>query len=189
MPEETLSRILELAQRSYPTEMLEMSSRPNSSLGFSLPRAWRSPGDLARDPIRRTSLALVDDADRLLHVSRAKRRQCLDRMEAFGGAEEHRVVNVYIGSAELADAISDCGATQVVTFRPMPCDETFTTVAGMVFGPVAEDDARRLHDATGGRMGPLLHLAALRGLRPPYAVPDSAILRLNGPGPGRVEDV
>jgi hypothetical protein len=58
MPEETLSRILELAQRSYPTEMLEMSSNPNSSLGFSLPRAWRSPGDLAKDPIRRTSLAL-----------------------------------------------------------------------------------------------------------------------------------
>ncbi len=185
MPADALARILDLAQGSHPTEMLEMSARPGSALGFALPRPWRSPGDEAGDPIRRTSLAIVDDADRLLRVGRAKRGACLDQMEHSGGAAGHRVLNVYVGSPELAEALAECGTTQVVTLRPMPCDDQFAAIARMVFGPVTADELTRLHAISGGRMGPLVHLAAMRGLEPPYAVPANEILRLPAPAATR----
>ena len=187
IPEAMLAGILEEAQRSHPTEMLDMAASTHSSLGFGLPRAWRSPGNEAQHPIRRTSLALVDNADRLLQVGKVKRMKCLDRMEHFGGAAGHRVVNVYLGSPELAEALAECGSKQVIPLRPMGCDDEFARIAGMVFGPVEAEDAQSLHRATGGRMGPLPHLAAMRGLAPPYAVPDAEIRRLPAPASIEVE--
>lgn len=187
MPEETLASILELAQKSHPTEMLDISASPGNRPGFHLPRAWRSPGDEAADPVRRTSLALVDNADRLLRVGKAQRLACLDQMEHFGGTAGHRVLNVYVGSPELAEALAECGSTQVIMLRPMPCDETFADVAGLVFGALTEEEIHRLHRATRGRMGPLLHVAAMRGLAPPYAVPASRMLELTAP-PGNLNE-
>ncbi len=178
IPEAMLVTVLEQAQRSHPTQMLDMSIDPHGSLGFDLPRAWRSPGNDAADPIRRTSLAFVDNADRLLQVGKAKRSKCLDHIERFGGSAGHRVVNVYVGSPELADAEAECGSTQIIPLRPMACDADFARVAQMVFNSVGAEDAERLHRATGGRIGPLLHLAAMRGLTPPYAVPDGEIRRV-----------
>ena len=187
IPEATLARVLEDAQRSHPTEMLDMAVSTHSSLGFSLPRAWRSPGNESQHPIRRTSLALVDNADRLLQVGKVKRMKCLDQMEHFGGAAGYRVVNVYLGSPELAEALAECGSTQIIPLRPMACDDEFARIVGMVFGPVEAEDTRSLHRATGGRMGPLLHLATMRGLEPPFAVPDADIRRLPAPTSNRVE--
>ena len=167
--------------------MLDMSANSHSDLGFSLPRAWHSPGNDASDPIRRTSLAFVDGANRLLQVGKAKRMKCLDQMERFGEAGDRRVVNVYLGSPELAEALAECGSTQVIPLRPMACDDEFARVAAMVFGPLGAEDCLRLHGSTRGRMGPLLHLAALRGLAPPYAVPDAEIRRLPVPPSNRTE--
>ena len=187
IPEAMLAKVLEQAQKCDPTQMLNMSVSTQSSLGFYLPRPWRSPGNDASDPIRRTSLAFVDDADRLLQFGKVKRLEALDHMGHFGGAAGHRVVNVYLGSPELAEALAECGSTQIIPLRPMACDDEFARIAGMVFGPVEAEDAQSLHRATGGRMGPLLHLAAMRGLAPPYAVPDAEIRRLPAPASIEVE--
>lgn len=181
IPKRVLATILEQAQQSHPTEMLDMSVNQHTPLGFYLPRAWQSPGNDANDPLRRTSLALVDSADRLLRVSRAKRSACLGQMEHVAEPMGRRVVNVYVGSPELAEALAECGATQVVALRPMPYDGTFAKVADMVFRSVGAEALPQLHRATGGRIGPLLHLAAMRGLKPPYAVPEAEIRRLPAP--------
>lgn len=187
IPRRVLEAILNQAQQSHPTELLDITVSRHSSLGINLPRAWRSPGNDQHDALRRTSLALVDNANRLLQVRKAKLAGCLDRMEDFGASVGHRVINVYLGTPELAEALAEFGPTQVVTLRSMPCDATFASVAAMVFGSVDAEELPLLHRATGGRMGPLLHLAAMRGLTPPYAVPDAEILRLPGPASGGSE--
>ena len=181
IPKRVLATILKQAQQSHPTEMLDMSVNQHTSLGFHLPRAWQSPGNDANDPLKRTSLALVDNADRLLRVSKAKRLACLDQMEHVAEPMGRRIVYVYVGSPDLAEALAECGATQVVALRPMPCDATFSKVTDMVFGSVDAEALPQLHRATGGRIGPLLHLAAMRGLKPPYAVPEAEIRRLPAP--------
>lgn len=185
IPESMLARVFEDAQRCDPVQMLDMTLSDQTGLGFFPPRAWRSPGNDARDPMRRTSLAFVDNADRMLRVTKAKRLWCLDRMEKYGGSAGHRILNVYIGSAELAEALAECGSTQVIPLRPMACDPEFAKVVEMVFGPVGTEETQMLHRATGGRMGPLLHGAAMRGLAPPYAVPHAEIRRLPAPASPR----
>ena len=66
--------------------------------------------------------------------------------------------------------------TLIVAVHPV-----FDEVVRLVFGECGPDETRRLHAATRGAIGPLLHIAGLRGLKPPYAVPREQVLRLPAP--------
>ncbi len=135
-----------------------------------------SRGNRSDDPLRRTSLAFVDRADRLLQVSDRERRAILQDIKDF----PRPVTVVLIGSESLVAAVKAEGTTQTITIPPME-GETFDQVVRLVFGECDPEEVRQLHVASGGSIGPLLHIAGVRGLKPPYAVPDGQVLRLPAP--------
>lgn len=135
-----------------------------------------SPGNRSDDAMRRTSMVFVDRADRLLELSPRERGSVLQDIKDF----PRPLTVVLIGSEALVEAVRAEGKTQTISIPPLEGGE-FEQVVRLVFGERDPEDVRRLHAASGGAMGPLLHIAGLQGLKPPYSVPDERVLRLPAP--------
>ena len=85
---------------------------------------------------------------------------------------------VYVGSPALAATLSRIGPTQVIPLEAMPCDAAFASLAAMIFGGLGAEAAADVHRGSGGRIGPLLHMARMQGLRPPFADPPEEVQTL-----------
>ncbi len=145
----------------------------------SCPPAGRgsiSHGNGVNDPLRHTSLVFVDGADRLLSFSDRERRTILRDIKDL----PRPVTVVLVGSAKLAEAVRAEGTTQTITIPPLE-GGTFEEVAGLIFGEQDPEEVRRLQLASQGAIGPLLHIAGVQGLKPPFAIPDKQVLRLPAP--------
>ena len=169
-----------------PTGHFELPTKPNSDRVQSLLHevvlegrgVWHSHGNRDNDALRRTSLVFCDGADHLLNVSATKRKTVLDDMT---GPRNRELLCVFIGSPRLAEAVQALGTTQVIHLQAMEEDATFAQVVGMVFGTRDPEEIKRLHRSSGGAIGPLLHIARMRGLTPPFNVEPDKILRLPAP--------
>ena len=178
LPEHLLAKALEEAQSCRPTITLEMWPKPDRMRRCVGPTQWESPGNRTAHPTRRTSVAFVDQADRLLSVPPGRRRACVDRIASdASSAAGHQVTPVLVGTPELAACVAEFSTTQVVRLDPMD-DDAFAAVVAMVFGTHDPGEVAALRTATQGLMGPLLHVARLRGLAPPYHVRHDEILAL-----------
>lgn len=172
------------AASTYPTVELTMGARPDKSFTFMGADGWHSPGNTAAHPTRRTSIAFVDDADRLLAVPPSRRRAVLEHVKDYPARMvRHRVAMVLLGSPELADAVSALGATQVIRLDGMAHDSAFADVVAMTHGTRDPVEVEALHAASSGLMGRLIHLAAMRGRRPPFCVEPDHLLTLPSPPP------
>ena len=103
------------------------------------------------------------------------------------GHLRHPVTFVLVGTAELSEAVAECGEVRRIDVPAMALDGsggTFDQVCRPIFGAQASFDLERLHAASKGAIGPLLTLARLLGLKPPFAISENEILRL--PEPERV---
>ena len=169
---------VEAAKGVVPAQMLAITHKPEANWldRYITGTLVRSHGDRSRDPLRRTQLLFVDGADRLLAVSDRDRRTILQNIKDVPRA----VTVVLIGSPELAAAVQAEGVTQTIAV-PNLDGEVFAEVVRLVFGECNPAETRRLQAATNGAIGPLLHIAGLRGLKPPYAVPRRQVLRLPAP--------
>lgn len=159
--------------------MLAITHKPGASWldRYITSTLVQSPGDRSKDPLRRTSMLFVDGADRLLEVNDRERRTTLQNIKDV----PRPVTIVLVGSPELASAVRAEGVTQTITVPTLEDGPVFDEVVRLVFGECGPDETRRLHAATKGAMGPLLYIAGLRGLKPPYAVPREQVLRLPAP--------
>lgn len=165
--------------RYAPVDLCKMAVRPDGSWHSGILHGGKqTPGDHADDPLRRTSLVMIDRADHLLNLGEAKRRYALDQLLDWPG---RRFAYVFIGSPRLAAALAEHGKTQVIPLPGLPDGAEFAAVADMVFGTRDPSDVARIHRASGGCMGPLLHMASMKGLAPPFNVPDRDIARLPPP--------
>ena len=173
-----IRQVLADAQDAHPAVRLTMAPRPDHEGTWLASRVWRSPGNLAHHPTRRTSIMLVDDADRLLSVPPSRRRTVLDGIEEWDQVPGHPLALVLVGTPALATAVAEYRTTQVIRLDAMANDEAFGSVAQMVFGLTDATAVAALHQASGGLMGRLVHLARLRGLEPPYSIAPDAIVRL-----------
>jgi hypothetical protein len=173
------------SEGTHPTITRRMEPRPDKAINCMAAPEWFSPGNVAGHPTRRTSLVFVDGADRLLSVPASRRRETLDEMTGYPERfVQHAVAMVLIGSSALVEAVSEFGSTQVIRVNPMPLDEHFATVVGMIFGPRDSTEVGALHATTRGVMGALVHVARMQGLEPPFHVPSDDILSLPAPGRG-----
>ncbi len=169
-----------------PVGIGEMPLRPKRAKEFMQRDVWNTRGNWSGDPLRRTSLFFVDDADHLTRLSEARRTDVLEEMRLWPKMARiaKPVTFVLVGSPALADAVAACGATRTVMLPAMALDGaegTFAHVCRLVFGTREPADLERLHGSSRGAMGPLLNVARLQGLRPPYNIPDGEVLRLPGP--------
>lgn len=178
VPEHLIRQVLTDAQDAHPAIRLEMPSRPDQATPGLGSRLWNSPGNLAHHPTRRTSVMLIDDADRFLNVPRSRRRNVLDRIEEWDKVVGHPVAHVLVGSPALAAAVSEYRTTQVIRLDAMADDQGFASVAAMVFGTTDAKEVTALHAACGGLIGRLMHLARMRGFEPPYKIRPADIRRL-----------
>lgn len=178
VPEAMIRRALLDAQGAHPAIELRMPPRPDRD-AFDLARPiWRSAGNVAHHPTRRTSMMLFDDADRLLNVPPNRRRHVLDRIMEWDQIIGHALAFVLIGGPELAATVAGSRTTQVIRLEAMQNDAEFAAVCGMVFGTRDPAAVAALHESSGGLMGRLAHIARLRGLKPPYHVRADEILKL-----------
>ncbi len=186
LPRAQFELAMERAQDADPVAIGAMTPRPKLVGAFLGGNVWYSRGNRSRDPLRRTSMFFVEDADHLARLSDAKRADMLDEMRLFPRQKglEHSVTFVLIGSPALADAVAACHAVRTIVLPSMALDGaegTFAQVCQLVFGTREPADLERLHRASKGAMGSLLNVARLQGLRPPYNIPDGDILRLPSP--------
>lgn len=160
-----------------PIDLCQMQVMPDRSMHAQLFRAMLgdTPGNRDNDVLRRTSMVLIDEADNVLNTSVAKQRILLEDMFAW---PERSFVVVLIGSPKLAEAMLVHGMVQTIALPDMANDAEFSRVVAMIFGNCEADEVARLHHQSRGRMGPLMHMAAMRGLTPPYNVPENEVLRL-----------
>ena len=141
---------------------------------------WVSPGNLSDDPIRRTTLFALDDADRLRDVPPKRLATCLEQIESYGSPG--RIVTVvYVGSPALAATLSALGPTEVIHLEAMPCDDAWAEMVQAIFGPLDDSTIADLHRGSRGCMGPLLHVAYMWGRRPPFSVSPEEIRTLPMP--------
>ena len=171
-------RAAEDADKVVPAQVIplqggETARHVGDLIGHAL---FNTPGDRSNDPLRRTRLLFLDRADRLLTLRDKERTEILAAIEDY----PRPVTVVLIGTARLAEAVRTEGVTQVIELPPMSVS-VFSEVVRLVFGQCAPDEVRQLYEASGGVVGPLLHIAALRGLEPPYCVPQAEIRRLPTP--------
>lgn len=177
VPEHLIQLAIREAQNVHPAVRMQMGPRPDRegvSFGDSL---WRSPGNVTHHPTRRTSVLMVDDADRILAVPATRRREVLDRIQEWEKVIRHDLAVVLIGSPALGDAVAESRTNQVIRLTPLAGEE-FSKVCGLLFGTRDPEEVAALHEASRGLMGRLVHLARLRGLQPPYHVPPEEIVTL-----------
>jgi hypothetical protein len=154
-----------------------MQVMPDRRMHAQLVRAMLgdTPGNRNNDVARRTSMILIDEADNLLNIGVAKQRIILEDLLAW---PERSFVVVLIGAPKLAAAMLVHGMVQIIPLPDMANDAEFEQVTAMIFGKCDPEEVARLHHLSRGRMGPLMHMAAMRGLTPPFNVPKDQVLRL-----------
>ena len=177
VPEHLIREAVREAQSIRPAVRMQLAMRPDKD-GVSFGDwVWRSSGNATHHRTRRTSVLLVDDADRLLAVPASRRRDVLDQIQAWEKVVRHDLAVVLIGSPALADVVAESRTTQVLRLPPLVGEE-FAEVCAMVFGTRDPVTVAALHQSSGGLMGRLIHIARVRGLEPPYNVPPDEIVRL-----------
>ena len=185
LPEGELRRQLENLMREgrYSAPVGVEPLRPSKVLRGELPHspALSSPGNRSGDRRRRTTMLMLDDADKILLLRRDRRREWIAR------ATDHAtwgwkwpLTYAFIGSPAVAEELSSHGKVHVIRLDGMPLDDDWRELVRRVFGTDAEAD--RLHFGTQGCVGPLLYAAKMRGLKPPFGIPDAEIRRLPPPG-------
>jgi hypothetical protein len=162
-----------------PADLFKMGISPGWEIeGQILSIVKDTPGNRDNDPLRRTSMILVDEADNLMNLSVTKQRIVIEKiLDALRG----ELILVLIGSPRLVEAMRLIGTIQVIALPDMEFNAEFSTIVEMIFGFGDKASIAEMHRLTKGRIGPLMYRAALRGLKPPYNLKESQILRLPPP--------
>ncbi len=181
MPRHLIEQAVHESQAVHPAVRIQLEPRPDRD-GLALGSfIWTSPGNVSHHPTRRTTIMLLDDADRLLSVPQSRLRDVLDRIHDWDKKIGHPVAVVLIGSPALAATVADLRTAQVIRLEAMSNDAEFATVAAMVCGARDPEEVASLHRSSSGLMARLCHIARMRGLTPPYDVRPDDIARLPAP--------
>jgi len=176
VPRHLISQAVHESQSVFPAFRTRLEPRPDRNLALGH-HVWGSPGNVAHHPTRRTTVMLVDDADRLFSAPASRRRGLLDRIEAWEQTVGHPLAIVLIGSPALATAVAETRTTQVIRLTPMVGPE-FARVCSMITGAREPEEVAALYQSSAGLIGPVVHIARMRGLEPPYHVPPDEMVTL-----------
>lgn len=183
LPGEEFRAAIKRARASKPVGLDALGATRRGGVQDALAGAvWNSPGNKEGDPARRTALFLLDGADHLTRLTSRKRGDFLAELKEWPRQQgvEHPVIFVMIGRPQLVGALVEFGAVRTIELPGMTHESsgTFAEVCRLVFGTRDGAEIERLHRASGGLMGPLLMLARMHGLKPPFNINEGEILGL-----------